>query len=191
VKGAASLSRTKGLVICTLAIAAAGGTVFLFIATANGGAARATGLPAVTQTDYSAFNTGANASGSIPPSASVGEGNRPVAASMTELAIGKPNLTVSLAKSSEGGVCVFVERHGAKGGGGSCATAALLGTGATAEVQEANGERTIAGVVPDGVSSVKVGFVGGASQTVTVVDNGWAIEDSPAGVTSATDVVGG
>jgi hypothetical protein len=190
-KAAVSSSRTKGLVICTLAIAAAGTAVFVLIATASGGAARATGLPAVTQTDYSALNTAPHASGLMPPSASAGEGNRPVAASMTELAIGKPHLTVSLAKSSEGGVCVFVERRGAQGAGGSCGTAALLGTGATAEVQEASGERTIAGVVPDGVSSVKVGFAGGASQNATVVDNGWAIENAPADMTSATDVAGG
>jgi hypothetical protein len=190
-KGAIPLSRAQVAVACALASAAAG-TVFLLAATANGGTARATGLPAVTQADYSAFGTGADASGLTPPSASAGEGNRPVAASMTRLGIGKPNLTVLLAKSSEGGVCVFVERRGAKGAGGSCATAALLRTGATGEMHEdASGERTIAGVVPDGVSSVKVGFADGASRTVTVVDNGWAIENAPAGMTSATDIVGG
>jgi hypothetical protein len=186
-----TLSRTKAVVACALAVAAAG-IVFLLPMSAGGDAARATSPPTITQADYSAFRTGAHATGLMPPSASAEEGNRPVAASMTELAIGKPNLTVLLAMSSEGGVCVFVERRPARGAGGSCATAALLGTGATGEMQEeANGERTIAGVVPDGVSSVKVGFADGTSRTVTVVDNGWAIENAPASMTTATDSVGG
>jgi len=190
-KGAAFVSHTKVVVVSSLAIAAAG-TALLLTATVNGGSARAASSAAVKQTDYSAFRTGAHAPGLMPPSASAGEGNRPVAVSMTELAVGKPNLTVFLAKSSEGGVCVFVERRGAKGAGGSCGTATLLRTGATAEVHEdASGDRTIAGVVPDGVSSVSVRFVDGSSETAAVVDNGWAIERAPASMTSATDIVGG
>jgi hypothetical protein len=110
---------------------------------------------------------------------------------MTKLAVGSPGLNVLIAKSSEGGVCVFVERLGAKGAGGSCSGADLLRTGATAQVQEADGEITIAGVVPDGVSAVKVDFPGGVSRTVPVVDNGWAIEKAPAGMTSTSDIVGG
>jgi hypothetical protein len=110
---------------------------------------------------------------------------------MTQIDVGKADLTVSVAKSTEGGVCVFVERHGARGGGGSCGTAALLKVGETAEVHEENGPTTIVGVVPDGVSAVKVGFAGGTSQTAKVLNNGWAIENAPAGMTSATDVVGG
>lgn len=190
-KGAVPLSRAKVLAICALAIAAAG-TVFLLIA-ASGGAARATGLQAVTQGDYSVFGGAAagDASGSVPPSASAGEGDRPVAGTITKVAVGNPNLNVLVAKSSEGGVCVSVERRGAKGAGGSCATADLLKTGATAQVHEANGEITVAGVVPDGVSAVTVGFADGTSETVPVVDNGWAIENAPASVTRASDVVGG
>jgi hypothetical protein len=192
-KGVLPLSRTTMLTICALAPTAAG-TALVLIATANGGTARATGLPTTTPGDYSAFNTSAagDASSSAPPSASAGLGDGPVAGSMTKLPLGKANLSVMIAKSSEGGVCVFVERAGAKGAGGSCAPASLLSTGTQVEVHgEANGKRTVAGVVPDGVSAVKVGFAGGVSQTVPVVDNGWAIEDAPASMTSASDVVGG
>jgi hypothetical protein len=187
---AVSRSRLKALV-AVLAIAAAG--TALSVATIHGDAARASSLPAVTQSDYSALSgmAAGDASGLAPPTASVGEGNRPIASSMTEIDVGKANLAVSVAKSTEGGVCVFVEHHGAKGAGGSCGTAALLKTGATAEVREQNGETTIAGVVPNGVSAVKVGFADGTSQTVAVIDNGWAIENAPASMTSATDVVGG
>jgi hypothetical protein len=188
----APLSRTKALVICALALAAAGIVVLLF-ATANGGTARATGLPVVTQNDYSAFGAGTagSASGMTPPSTRAETGDRPLAASMTRLVVGNADLDVWLAKSSEGGVCVFVERRGAKGAGGSCAPAALLRTGATAVVEEGNGERTIAGVVPDGVSAVTVRFATGDSKTVPVADNGWAIENAPASVTGTADVVGG
>lgn len=188
---AISSSRAKVLIPCALAIAAAG-TVFL-IATISSGSAHASSGPTVTQSDYSVFSTSAagGASSSAPHSASAGEGNRPIASSMTTVALGKPNLKVTVAKSSEGGVCVFVERSGAKDAGGSCASPELLRTGATAQVQEANGEMTIAGIVPDGVSSVKVDFTDGASQTAPVIDNGWAIEDAPANMISANDVVGG
>jgi hypothetical protein len=127
----------------------------------------------------------------IPPSASAGEGNRPIGGSATLLNLGKPNLVVTIARSSEGGVCVFVERHGARGGGGSCGTAALLKSGETAEVHEQNAPTVLAGVVPDGVSAVKVTFVDGSSQTVTVVDNGWAIEAAPNILASTTDITGG
>jgi hypothetical protein len=192
VKGVLALSRTEMLTICTLALATAG-AVFVLIASSGGGTAHATGLPAVTQNSYAALGTGAagDAASSAPPSAAAGLGNGPVPGSMTKLSLGKPNLSVVIARSSEGGVCVFVERAGAKGVGGSCASASLIGTGAKAEVLGENGERALAGVVPDGVSAVTVGFAGGGSQTVPVVDNGWAIEEAPASATGTTDIAGG
>jgi len=190
-KGAVPLPRAKLLVICAVALAAAG-AVFLLVAT-SGGAARATGLPAVTQSDYSTLvgTSAADASASMPPSASAGEGNRPIGSSATELNLGKPNLVVTITKSSEGGVCVFVERHGARGGGGSCGTAALLKTGETAEVHEQNAPTVLAGVVPDGVAAVKVTYVDGSSQTVPVAHNGWAIENAPNVLASTTNITGG
>jgi hypothetical protein len=100
-------------------------------------------------------------------------------------------LVVTIARSSEGGVCVFVERHGSRGGGGGCGPAALLKSGETAEVHEQNAPTVLAGVVPDGVSAVKVTFVDGSSQTVTVVDNGWAIEAAPDVLASTTEITGG
>jgi hypothetical protein len=190
-KGAVPWCRPKVLVTCAVTIAAAGAA--LLVAVATGGTARANGSPEVTQSSYSVLSGAAagDAAGSAPPSASTGEGNRPVGSSMTEIDIGNADLTVSVAKSTEGGVCIFVERHGARGAGGSCGTAALLKTGATAEVREPNGPTTIVGLVPDGVSAVKVGFADGTSQAVKVVNNGWAVENAPASMTSATDVVGG
>jgi hypothetical protein len=184
------LSRAKALILSVLAIAAAAA---LLVVTTSGGTAKAGGGRAVTQGDYSVLTSSAagDASSSAPQSASSGEGNQPIATSLTNIALGNPNITLRIARSTEGGVCVFVERKGARGDGGSCASAALLRTGATAEVHEASGEITIAGVVPDGVSSVNVELAGGGSQTVPVVDNGWAIEDAPASMVTSSDVVGG
>jgi hypothetical protein len=184
-------SRSKTLLTCALAIAVAGTAVLVAVAT--GSTASANSTPAVTQSEYSALvgTSAGDAAASMPPSASAGEGNNPIGSSATELNLGKPNLMVTITKSSEGGVCVFVERHGARGGGGSCGTAALLKTGETAEVHEQNAPTVLAGVVPDGVSAVKVTFVDGSSQTVPVVDNGWAIEAAPNVLASTTDVTGG
>jgi hypothetical protein len=179
-----SWSRSAILIASALVIAT--GAVWLSLATGDSHAAQ-------PQTIYSVFSsaTAGNAASSAPSSARPGEGNTPITASFTRVAVGNPNLTVYAAKSSEGGVCVFVERNGARGSGGSCADASLFASGAKAEVQEEGGDRIVAGVVPDGVSSVKVGFGSGTSQTVAVVDNGWVIENAPASVTSATDVAGG
>jgi hypothetical protein len=190
-KDAIPLSRTKALVLFALAIAALG--TALLIVTTSGGSARAGSAQAVTQSDYSVLDSSAagDASSLAPRSASSGEGDEPIASSMTNIALGKPNITLRIAKSTRGGVCVFVERSGAKGVGGSCSSAELLRTGTIAEVHEDSGEITIAGVVPDGVSSVNVQYAGGASQTVPVVDNGWAVENAPASMVNSSNVVGG
>jgi hypothetical protein len=184
-------SRSKTLLTCALAITVAG--IAVLVAVATGSTASASSTPEVTQSDYSALvsTSAGDASASMPPSRSAGEGNNPIGSSATELNLGKPNLMVTITKSSEGGVCVFVERHGARGGGGSCGTTALLKTGETAEMHEQNAPTILAGVVPDGVSAVKVTFVDGSSQTVPVVDNGWAIENAANALASTTDVTGG
>ena len=184
-------SGSKVLLACALAITIAG--IAVLVAVATGSNASASSTPEVTPSAYSALvgTSAGDASASMPPSASAGEGNRPIGSSATELNLGKPNLVVTITKSSEGGVCVFVERHGARGGGGSCGTAALLKSGETAEVHEHNGPTVLAGVVPDGVSAVKVTFVDGSSQTVPVAHNGWAIEDPPNVLASTTNVTGG
>jgi hypothetical protein len=190
-KAALSLSRTRILVLCAMAMAALG-AVALIVAT-SGGTARAGSAQAVTQSDYAALDSSAagDASSSAPQSASSGEGDEPIASSMTTIALGKPNITLTIAKSTRGGVCVFVERSGARGVGGSCGSAELLRTGTTAEVREDSGQITIAGVVPDGVSSESVQFANGTSETVPVVDNGWAVEDAPASMANSSNVVGG
>jgi hypothetical protein len=190
-KAVVSWSRSKVLLACALTPAVAGCAVLVAVGTGSNASASST--PAVTQSDYSALGGTSigDASALMPPSASAGEGNRPIGSSATVLNLGKPNLVVTITRSSEGGVCVFVERHGARGGGGSCGTAALLKSGETAEVHEQNAPTVLAGVVPDGVSAVKVTFVDGSSQTVTVVDNGWAIEAAPNVLASTTDITGG
>jgi hypothetical protein len=190
-RGAIPLSRTKVLVMCALAITVAG--IAVLVAVATGSIASASSTPIVTQNDYSALvgTSAGDASALMPSSASAGEGNRPIGSSATELNLGKPNLVVTITKSSEGGVCVFVERHDARGGGGSCGTATLLSTGETAEVHEQNAPTVLAGVVPDGVSAVKVTYVDGSSKTIPVIHNGWAIEAAPNVLASTTDVTGG
>jgi len=184
-------SWSKVLLACALAITAAG--IAVLVAVATGSSASASSPPEVTQSDYSALvgTSAGDASASMPPSRPADEGNNPIGSSATELNLGKPNLTVTITKSSQGGVCVFAERHGGRGGGGACGTAALLKTGETGEMHEQNGPTTLVGVVPDGVSAVKVKFVDGSSQTVPVVDNGWAIENTPSALASTTDIAGG
>jgi hypothetical protein len=190
-KTAIPWSRSKVLLTFALAITVAGITVLVAVST--GSTASASNTPTLTPSEYSALvgASAGDAAASMPQSASAGEGNRPIGSSATALNLGTPNLVVTISRSSDGGVCVFVERHGARGGGGSCGTAALLKTGETAEVHEKNAPTVLAGVVPDGVSAVKVTYVDGSSQTVPVVDNGWAIEAAPNVLASTTDVTGG
>lgn len=190
-KGALPLPRNKLLALLALSLAAAGAATL--VAIVNSGSARATNASVVAQAQYSVLTGTAtgDAASSVPPSTSTGEGNNPIGSTITNVDIGNHTLTVTVAWSTEGGVCVFVERHGARGAGGSCGDAALLDRGAKAELHEDNGPTTLAGVVPDGVSAVRVGFADGTSETVNVAHNAWAIERAPAGMTSATNVVGG
>lgn len=177
-------SRAKLLILCTAAFVVIG-AVALILTTGGGTAHAGSGQP-VTLSDYSVLNSSA-----VGDASSALQSSSAITGTMTSIPVGKPNISVKIAKSTEGGVCVFVERSGAKDDGGSCIPSELLRTGTTAELHEGDGEIIIAGVVPDGVSSVIVQLSNKTSQTVPVVDNGWAIEDAPAGMANYSDTVGG
>lgn len=191
-KGAPSWFRPRLLVPSVAAIITAG--AILLVVVLSGGAAQADSQSVGPPSDYAVLggtSTG-DASALAPPSGDlVGEGNRPITDSITEVNTGNRDLTVTVADSTEGGVCVFVERQGARGGGGSCGAPSLLKTGETAEVREDDGPTVIAGIVPNGVTAVKVGFADGTSQTVNVASNVWVIENAPAAMSNTTDVTGG
>src|SRR5882757_6234268 len=91
-------SRSKVLLTCALAITVAGIAALVAVATGS-----ASSTPEVTQSDYSALvgTSAGDASASMPPSASAGEGNHPIGSSATELDLGKPNLVVTITKSNE------------------------------------------------------------------------------------------
>jgi hypothetical protein len=108
----------------------------------------------------------------------------PIATSIRRVAVDTSAISVWIAKSIGGGVCVLLSRslpnNGVYGVGYSCSTGEDdLARGATVEASSfpgASGKVYVAGVVPTGVSEVKVELADGATATVPVSDNAWALE---------------
>jgi hypothetical protein len=108
----------------------------------------------------------------------------PIATSIRRVAVDTSAISVWIAKSIGGGVCVLLSRNqpnnGVYGVGYSCSTDENnLARGATVEASSfpgASGKVYVAGVVPSGVSAVAVDLADGATATVPVSDNGWALE---------------
>jgi hypothetical protein len=152
-----------------------------------------TGLPLVTPNSQSAADLGGPA---FPAGSPAGPGgNGPIAESIRKLPITSPSFSTWIAKSGDGGICVLAARHQAIKGaypiGVSCGPASLLESGATIELHAADsGIVTIAGVVPDKVTSVQVTLTNGTTKTVTVADDAWALE-TEADIQSTRNVVGG
>jgi hypothetical protein len=127
-----------------------------------------------------------------PPGGMASHG--PLVASIRRLPIALPTVSAWIAKSADGGICVLVSRHESVNGtyplGISCEPAPLSESGATSEI-ETDGRKTVTvGAVPDGVSSVRVAFTDGSSETVRVSRNAWALE-SDAHIANTRNVVGG
>jgi hypothetical protein len=180
----------------------------------SGGAANASAPPPPSYAAYSALNStdptglplvtpnspNAAALGAKEPAFPVGSpagpgGNGPIAESIRRLPINIPTSSAWIAKSGDGGVCVLASRHQAVKGAYpiavSCGPASLLESGATVELHAAgNGIVTIAGVVPDKVTSVQVTLTNGATKTVAVADDAWALE-AEADIQSTQNVMGG
>jgi hypothetical protein len=108
----------------------------------------------------------------------------PIATSIRRVAVDTSAISVWIAKSIGGGVCVLLSRNqpndGVYGVGYSCSTGEDdLARGATVEASSfpgASGKVYVAGVVPSDVSAIKVDLADGITATVPVSDNAWALE---------------
>lgn len=124
----------------------------------------------------------------FPASPPAGSGDWPVAGSVRRLDVAEGGLSVWIARSSQGGVCVLVY-DGAPVDGvaavyAGCSTVEGADRGATVEVEQIPGQPgkvIAAGVVPDGVSSVSEVLADGSTATSPVNGNAWVrVGDQPA-----------
>lgn len=142
-----------------------------------------TGLPLVSSHSAS-HETGASGP-TFPMEAPEGiQPGWPVAASIRAVSVGDQGISVWIAKSMGGGICVLLWAHqpadSVPAVASSCSTSSEeLGRGATTQVSElpdSPGKVYVAGVVPSSVGSVRVTLADGSTTTVGVTDNGWALE---------------
>jgi hypothetical protein len=101
-----------------------------------------------------------------------------------------PGVSVWIAKSFGGGVCVLVWDGVTQGSavGFSCSTSEDVGSGASVRVQDIPslpGKVLSAGVVPDTETSVTTRTATGATEATPVTDNAWA-HFSEEGATTTT-----
>lgn len=138
------------------------------------------GLPLVTSSE---LRTSSASSGPTwPIDAPEGSGEDwPIASSIRKVSVDQPGLSVWIAKSIGGGVCVLlydgVPVNGVSAVAGGCSTAEHLDNGATMELSDVPGEPGkvfAAGVVPDGVTAVQSKMADGSTYTAPVSDNAWA-----------------
>jgi hypothetical protein len=112
----------------------------------------------------------------------------PMASSIRKVSPGVQGISVWIAKSIAGGVCVLLYDgtpvDGVSGVAASCSTSEHVDNGATVELSEVPGQPGkvyAAGVVPDGVTSVQSEMADGSTYTAPVTDNSWArVTDVPA-----------
>jgi len=114
-------------------------------------------------------------------------GGWPIASSIRRAIVNVPGISVWIAKSSAGGICVLLYNgkasHGISAVAASCSARDRLDRGATVESYGASGSSgdvLAAGVVPNGVTAVATQMADGSTNTVTVSDNAWArVTDGP------------
>lgn len=112
----------------------------------------------------------------------------PLASSIRRVPSAVPGVSVWIAKSIAGGVCVLlydgVPVAGVSAVDASCASAEHVESGATVEVSEIPGlpgKVYAAGVVPNGVSSVQTKMADGSTYNAPVSGNAWTrVTDVPA-----------
>jgi hypothetical protein len=174
-----------GVVSAVVLLAGGGGAVAATTSlnatyTALDSSAGATGLQLVTakQAETPGFKSNGptwqtDASGS----------SSPLAATIRRLPATAPNITSWIAESAEGDPCLLASPnhriHGVWVVSGGCATGPEGPEQGALDVnydEETPGKVELAGVVPDGVTSVLVTFADGSSQTAQVNQNGWALE---------------
>jgi len=134
---------------------------------------------------------------SPPPSTG---GSWPVTSSIRRLKPATSGLQAWIARSAAGGVCVMLydgqRVEGVAAVDMSCSTPEGFGGGASIEVSEIPGMpgRVIeSGVVPDGVTAMRIPLADGSSTTQTVSGNAWARSGSepPAPGSEPTAITGG
>jgi hypothetical protein len=123
-----------------------------------------------------------------------------VTSSIRRVQLSVPGLSAWIARSAVGGVCVLLDGGQAVEGMSAiylgCSTPEGFGAGASIEVSDLAGlpGRVIeAGVVPDGVTAVRMTLADGSTATATVSDNAWARSGTvpPAPGSEPTAITGG
>lgn len=113
--------------------------------------------------------------------------NWPVSSSIRKVSVSVPGVSVWIAKSAEGGVCVLKYVEGNIGMGAVCGKpeAEQLAKGVSSATPMPSGAVVYAGVVPNGVSTVQETMPDGSVVKVPVTGNAWAHEYTPASATAA------
>ena len=112
----------------------------------------------------------------------------PVASSIRRVSPGVQGISVWIAKSIAGGICVLLYDgtpvNGVSAVAAGCSDAEHVESGASVEVSEIPGQPGkvyAAGVVPNGVTSVQSKMADGSTYTAQVSDNSWArVTNEPA-----------
>lgn len=112
----------------------------------------------------------------------------PLASSIRKVSPGVQGVSVWIASSIAGGICVLLYDgapvNGVSAVSAGCSTSEHVDNGATIEVSEVPGQPGkvyAAGVVPNGVTSVQSKMADGSTYTAPVSDNAWArVTDVPA-----------
>jgi hypothetical protein len=157
-----------------------------------------TGLPLVSS--HSASHE-AGANGPTWPMEAPGGAQEgwPVASSIRAVGTESPGVSVWIAESMGGGICVLLWPHQPSGSvpsvASSCSTNSEdLPKGATTQVSQlpdSPGKVYVAGVVPSSVGSMKVTLADGNTTTVSVENNAWALETEGEPQSYQTIPVGG
>jgi hypothetical protein len=146
----------------------------------------ASGLPVAEPTDR--HRPGDPVGPSFPAQPPDGATGWPVAGSIRRLSLSEPGLSAWIARGADGGVCVLLYDgrpvDGVSAIDMACSPPEGLSRGASVEVAEIpgmTGKTVAAGVVPDGVTSVREVMADGSTATSAVHGNAWArIADEPA-----------
>jgi hypothetical protein len=112
----------------------------------------------------------------------------PLASSIRKVSPGVEGVSVWIAKSIAGGICVLLYDgqpvNGVSAVAAGCSTSEHVDSGATIELSDVPGQSGrvyAAGVVPNGVTSVQSSMADGSTYTASVNDNAWArVTDVPA-----------
>ena len=149
-----------------------------------------TGLPLLSVA-AKPWRAGDSTEPAYPAEVPAGQPNAPIPSSIRRVSVPLSTVSVWIAKSTEGGVCVLASPHKTVDGPPAlavgCSEAANREEGATDEVTSdaEPGRVVMAGVVPSGVSQVTRTLASGAVVKIAVSDNAWAYETNTATASAA------